>query len=163
MASRAIEMAKQYPHASIIGVDLAPTPLDLSLCPPNITFQIDDITQGLTHFHGQFDVVHAQCISGGIQRFEEMMEDIERCLKPGGIAIFVDGDRTIYSTDRLHSAKFPEEVPKEEGSWFKKVVRGIALHWFYVATSHKRTEAWYDCNIGTGVWLVMAAPYTRPR
>lgn len=144
---RAIEMARQYPHASVIGVDLAPTSLDPSLFPPNITFEVDDVNKGLAHFHGQFDVVHARCISGGIQRFGEMMEDAERCLKPGGVAIFVDGDGTIYSTDRLHPAKFPEEASKEEGSWFRKVVRGIVLYWSYIATSDKRTEAWYACNI----------------
>jgi hypothetical protein len=69
-----------------------------------------------------------RCISGGIQRFGEMMEDAQLCLKPGGLIVFVDGDGTICSTDRLHPAKFPEDASsKEEGSWFRKVVRGMIV------------------------------------
>lgn len=120
-------MARKYPHTKVTGVDLAPTTLDPSLFPPNITFEVDDVNKGLAHFHGQFDLVHARCISGGIERFQEMMEDAELCLKPGGLIVFVDGDGTICSTDRLHPAKFPEETSKEEGSWFRKVVRGTVI------------------------------------
>lgn len=130
-----MEMARQYPHAFVVGVDLAPTPLDPSLFPPNLRFEIDDINRGLAHFHDQFDLVHARCISGGIERFGEMMEDLEQCLKPGGLALFVDGDGTICSTDRLHPGKIPRSIDSnEEGdSWFRKVCWGV----FFRRTSEK--------------------------
>jgi hypothetical protein len=62
ITTRAIEMARKYPHCSVVGVDLAPTSLDPSLFPPNITFEIDDVNNGLAHFHESFDVVHARLV-----------------------------------------------------------------------------------------------------
>lgn len=125
---RVIEMARKYPHASVIGIDLAPPPVDTSQLPSNLRFEIDDVNHGLMHFHNQFDLVHMRSVSGGIQRFEETMKELEQCLKPGGLVIIVDGDGTIYSEDRLHPAKLPSgdwhSDSDREGSWFRKVVLG---------------------------------------
>jgi len=35
----------------------------------------------------QFDVVHARLISGGLKDFKKCKEEIEMCLKPGGIMV----------------------------------------------------------------------------
>lgn len=59
-------MAATYPHAEVIGVDLAPVPLDALQVPPNCRFEIDDANLGFPHFHGQFDVVHTRATSGGV-------------------------------------------------------------------------------------------------
>lgn len=43
---RAIEVARRFPHASVKGVDVAPTPLDTTAFPPNLEFEIDDVNHG---------------------------------------------------------------------------------------------------------------------
>ena len=56
-------MALEFPHAQVVAVDLAPSPIDDP--PPNCTFELDDINQGLLHFYGQFDVVHMRTVGSG--------------------------------------------------------------------------------------------------
>jgi hypothetical protein len=38
---RALAMAKEFPHCEVVGVDLAPVPVDLESVPPNCHFEID--------------------------------------------------------------------------------------------------------------------------
>ena len=57
-------MALEFPHARVVAVDLAPSVIDDP--PPNCTFELDDINQGLSHFYGQFDVVHMRTIGSGV-------------------------------------------------------------------------------------------------
>jgi hypothetical protein len=38
---RALAMAKEFPHCDVVGVDLAPVPVDLESVPPNCHFEID--------------------------------------------------------------------------------------------------------------------------
>ena len=60
-------MAREYPNASIVALDLAPAPVDLENIPPNCRFEIDDINLGLSHYHSDpFDVIHARCIGSGV-------------------------------------------------------------------------------------------------
>ena len=61
---RAIAMALEFPHARVVAVDLAPSVIDDP--PPNCTFELDDINQGLSHFYGQFDVVHMRTVGAGV-------------------------------------------------------------------------------------------------
>jgi hypothetical protein len=51
-------MARKYPHTHVTGVDVAPVPFDPSVLPSNLTFEIDDINEGLEHFYNCYDVVH---------------------------------------------------------------------------------------------------------
>lgn len=109
-------------------MDLSPTPLDQSLLPPNVSFEIDDINEGLDHFHGQFDVIHMRSAMAGINDIDKTLVDIELCLKPGGLIILICADLRTYSEDRLHPAKIPDldkEGPNSEGSWVRKIVRGM--------------------------------------
>lgn len=51
------------------------------------------------------------------------MEEIEGCLRPGGLVIFMDGETDLWTEDQrdtLPSAS--EENPN--GSWLKKIFRG---------------------------------------
>ncbi|KAG8751187.1 hypothetical protein FRC14_008090 [Serendipita sp. 396] len=124
----AIEMARKYPNAAVVALDLAPCSVDLEAVPSNCRFEIDDINLGLSHYHGQFDVIHARCIGSGILSYGEMMLDVEACLKPGGIAIFIDGDMTVYQEDMVS----PIEIGHDEddapgppgGSWMARLARG---------------------------------------
>lgn len=63
------------------------------------------------------------------------MEQMELCLKPGGIILSVLGDGMIWSEDPtklLPMAKFPDEIAagiehpllSESGSWYHRMVYG---------------------------------------
>lgn len=123
----AIQMATKYPHVTVLGVDVAPTPVDQSLFPPNLTFEIDDINLGLTHFHGQFDVIHMRCVNTGITDIDRTFVDLQQCLKPGGLLIIVDGDIWIGAEDKetvVKNAKVEGDGDvsgvSEDGSWFRR-------------------------------------------
>lgn len=111
----AIDMAREYPHVSVVGVDLAPTPLDPASVPSNCRFEVDDVNLGLGHFYDQFDVVHARLISSGIKDYRNMMEEAEKCLKPGGVVVFVDYDAMFCAQDQV--SRQPMAETNENGSW----------------------------------------------
>jgi hypothetical protein len=55
-------MAREFPHCEVLGINLAPIPLPPESLPPNCRFEMDDISLGLSHLEGQFDVVFARAI-----------------------------------------------------------------------------------------------------
>lgn len=121
-------MARRYPHVSVLGVDLAPTPIDLSLIPQNLSFEIDDVNRGLEHFHGQFNVIHMRSAMTGIKDMDRTVEDLQQCLKPGGLLILMCADIRLYGEDQLHAPKIPDttnEGPDAKGSWTRKIVWGV--------------------------------------
>jgi hypothetical protein len=55
----AMEVAKEYPDAKVIGFDLSPTSRDD--VPPNSTFEISDLNKDLGQYpDGTFDFVHSR-------------------------------------------------------------------------------------------------------
>ncbi|CCA71902.1 hypothetical protein PIIN_05837 [Serendipita indica DSM 11827] len=130
----AVAMAREYPHCEVIGVDLAPTPVDLETLPPNCHFEIDDIMNGLEHFQGQFDVVHARVISGGLRNFEVAKRNIELCLKPGGMMIWIDIDFQMLTEDRnVYHQPASDEHP--DGSWTTRIFAELQRGAFTVGRS----------------------------
>lgn len=123
-------MALRFPHAQVRGVDLAPNPLDASTFPPNIVFEIDDVNQGLSHLYGQYDLIHARCIMGGIAKGREFIEELQRCLKPGGLVILVDGDVQLLDENfrilKMAKVEGDEDVSgvSEDGSYLGRILWG---------------------------------------
>ncbi|CCA68926.1 hypothetical protein PIIN_02786 [Serendipita indica DSM 11827] len=95
----AIDMAHEFPHTEVVGVDLTPVPAELEAIPPNCRFEIDDINLGLNHFKDSFDVVHTRFVGTGLKNFRKTMDDVHQCLKPGGIAIWADADFDMCAED----------------------------------------------------------------
>ncbi|KAG8834001.1 hypothetical protein FRC18_002742 [Serendipita sp. 400] len=118
----ATEMAREYPHAEVVGVDLAPIPIDNEAIPSNCRFEIDNINLGLPHFSEQFDVVHIRLVGSGLKNFEERMRDIHSCLKPGGIVIWIDADFDLYSTEKFEYHP-PGTDDNPGGSWPQRVLQ----------------------------------------
>ncbi|KAF8335495.1 S-adenosyl-L-methionine-dependent methyltransferase [Cantharellus anzutake] len=85
----AIEMAKKFPHAEVIGVDLAPGPIR-DLIPDNCRFEFEDLNEELSHFYGKFDVVHARSCFLGINNYRCFLDRLVRFLKPGGILLLAE-------------------------------------------------------------------------
>ncbi|KAG8798943.1 hypothetical protein FRC16_006183, partial [Serendipita sp. 398] len=126
--SWAIEMATRFPHCTVVGVDVAPTPLDAASFPPNLSFEIDDVNLGLTHFQDSFDLVHMRCVMGGIKDLRKTLEEMQTCVKPGGILIVIDGDLRLYKDlNTIYPlAKVPGDQDvsgvSEDGAWLSRVI-----------------------------------------
>jgi hypothetical protein len=126
-------MARRFPHASVLGVDLAPPPVDTGGFPPNLQFEIDDINFGLSHFYDQYDVVHVRCVMGGIKDMDQSIVEFQKCLKPGGILLIIEGDMNLHETrdTAARLKKLPEDPDvssvAEDGSWLRRMVLGEHL------------------------------------
>jgi SAM-dependent methyltransferase len=119
--------------ASVLGIDVSPTPIDEASFPPNLSLEIYDINLGLSHLDGQIDLLHMRCVAGGIYDMGKTLQDLQRCLKPGGLLLVVDGDvstlcedrKTILPLKRLHDDGGPEITGvSEQGSWFRRLFWG---------------------------------------
>ncbi|PVG02067.1 hypothetical protein CPB86DRAFT_811956 [Serendipita vermifera] len=116
---RVVEMAKQFPWAEVVGVDLALCPIPIEKRPNNTRFEIHDINTGLSNFEGQFDMVHLRFVGSSLKDFAQKMKDVHSCLKPGGIVLWVDADFELYSTDQFRKL-VPATDAAPEGSWLQR-------------------------------------------
>ncbi|KAF4996142.1 hypothetical protein FDECE_12567 [Fusarium decemcellulare] len=78
----AIDMADQFPSATIFGTDISPT--QPPWVPPNLTFQIDDAQLDWTFEPNSFDFIHIRFMYGAIDDWPKLYRQVYRCLKPGG-------------------------------------------------------------------------------
>ncbi|CAE6462381.1 unnamed protein product [Rhizoctonia solani] len=93
-----IQCATDFPHVEVLGVDLAPT--SAIVPPPNCRFEIDDLNLGLEHFFGPtFDIVHARLLNSGVKDYAGLVDQVSRCLRPGGLVIFAEFDFRIWAED----------------------------------------------------------------
>lgn len=109
----AMEMGDQYPSAEILGVDL--TPIQPGWVPPNVRFELDDITLPWLWPENSFDFIHIRNMVGSIRNWPGVFAQALRCLKPGG-SIEVSEIRTHFECqdgsfeERGKSCKIWEET-----------------------------------------------------
>jgi SAM-dependent methyltransferase len=116
-------MARQFPHTRVLGIDLAPTPLSEDQLPPNIEFEIDDITFGLEYLANRFDLVHMRCLGGGLPDYKQGITYAAQCLKPGGLLLIVDYDMHAYAEDMVTTQRMATPN-QEDGSWYQRFIYG---------------------------------------
>jgi hypothetical protein len=116
-------MAIEFPHCEVLGIDLAPVPVRPEGVPSNCRFEMDDISQGLSHLHDQYDVVFARAIGMGLKDFRKSLADMEACAKPGGMVIYIDGDFDIYQGYPMVYRPFRSES-NPNGSCTTRVIYG---------------------------------------
>jgi hypothetical protein len=134
-----------------VGVDLAPVPLEKTNLPPNCRFEIDDVNLGLAHFKGQFDVVHVRLIGIGLKDFRKTMQDVEECLKPGGIVLWFDGDYDMYTVDQHVYMPFAT-AENGGGSWFQRILYGSSRSIFSFLVAWEVTRAFRGETSGCELW-----------
>jgi ubiquinone/menaquinone biosynthesis C-methylase UbiE len=88
------EMAQLFPHARVVGLDLAPPPHDemadsgvgLELRPPNYAFVAGNILEGLPFPDGSFDFVHMRLVFFAIpaDRWPFVIGELVRVTRLGG-------------------------------------------------------------------------------
>lgn len=58
-----------------------------------------------------------------------MMRDVEACLTPGGLVLFIDGDQTVYQEDMITPIALGQEKEEggnpNDGSWLYRIARGV--------------------------------------
>jgi SAM-dependent methyltransferase len=94
----AIEMADQFPMASVIGTDLSP--IQPTWVPPNLQLYIDDAeSDWLFRDSEKFDFIHARALCGGIADWPKFYAQAYENLQPGGWMEMQDHECWINSDD----------------------------------------------------------------
>lgn len=101
-------MAKKFRHCQTLGIDLVLREFDEDQKLPNLSFEVHDVNHGLDKFHSQFDLIHVRLLQAGTKDFVRFQHDVDACLKPGGMVVFIDGDWRTLTVDGITAAKLPE-------------------------------------------------------
>ncbi|KAI9805752.1 MAG: hypothetical protein M1833_005245 [Piccolia ochrophora] len=94
----AIDVADQYPSATVIGTDLSP--IQPRWVPPNVQFEIDDLESQWTYEPNKFDLIHTRILLGGsvLDWPAFFKQAFEHC-KPGGFFECQELDVEVQSDD----------------------------------------------------------------
>ncbi|KAH8106814.1 S-adenosyl-L-methionine-dependent methyltransferase [Cristinia sonorae] len=106
----AIDMANEFPHCEVVGIDLVPPNVQVPL-PTNCRFEIDDANLGFAHYRNSFDVVQARAVSSGIRDYPWFLNELAEVLRPGGVLLLGDGDMQIFDETRQPIAYAEEGQP----------------------------------------------------
>ncbi|TVY25620.1 Secondary metabolism regulator LAE1 [Lachnellula hyalina] len=114
----AIEMGDKYTSAQITGVDISP--IQPVWVPPNVSFEIDDVTRPWLRTKDSIDFIHIRNMVGSIRDWKELFSEALEHLKPGG---------RIEVTDIRTQFECLDDTFKERGkaceAW-KETFHGIA-------------------------------------
>ncbi|CAG8752948.1 4405_t:CDS:2, partial [Acaulospora colombiana] len=123
-------------------VDVVPSPVSPALLPSNLQFEICNVNLGMSRFYEQYDFVHVRCIGGGMTDMDQTIVELQRCLKPGGVLLIIDGDMIVYEGREkpARMKKLPGDPDvsgvSEDGSWLRRMI----------------AETWEGCTIdGSGL------------
>ncbi len=93
----AIEMAQQFPTANVLGVDIAPPPVDagapLDIRPENYTFVQGNVLERVPFPDDSFDFTHQRLLVLAIprDRWPGVVAELLRVTRPGGWVELVEG------------------------------------------------------------------------
>lgn len=93
----AMDMADEFPDATVIGTDISPT--QSNWVPPNCKFEIDDASQPWTFEDNTFDYIHVRFMLGCFKDWVAFYKECYRCLKPGGYIEHLEGSPTVRCDD----------------------------------------------------------------
>lgn len=113
----AIDVADEYPQATVLGTDLSPS--QPTWVPPNCKFMVDDAEAEFPWADNTYDFVHIRGLHGAIQDWPRLYRQCLRILKPGG-----------YLEQSEYSISFGSDdntIPEDNGiAGWNKV--GFAVH-----------------------------------
>ncbi|KAG9089411.1 hypothetical protein FRC07_012338, partial [Ceratobasidium sp. 392] len=102
----AVEIAKEFPKAKVVGIDLSRPVLSESTPPANASFVIGDIKQGLPFETASFDAVHMRMVPS-IRERTALYKEMHRVLRPGGFILLVEPGERV---SRLGIEIPPEQI-----------------------------------------------------
>jgi len=91
------DFADEFPHIEVVGTDLSP--IQPSWVPPNVRFEIDDLTQPWTWKEGSFDFVHMRNLCGSVSDWPVIFREAYRVLSPGSWVESRELEAVLYSDD----------------------------------------------------------------
>ncbi|KAG7093634.1 hypothetical protein E1B28_007298 [Marasmius oreades] len=118
----AIEMARMYPNAQVVGLDLVEQTYPDA--PENFKFIQGDVTKVLEQFSGQADIVHCRCVTQHVKDPQSLVQSLADSLKPGGVLLLADGDWEVYNESK--EVVLPVEYSAEKGD----VITGETRSWY---------------------------------
>jgi SAM-dependent methyltransferase len=113
----AIDMGDKYPSAEIIGNDISP--IQPSLVPPNVRFEIDDMEKTWVYAN-KFDYIHCRAMAGSLRDWPKLLRQAYQFTKPGGYVEFQDFDLGWYAAP---GGEFEKGCPIDE--WIMKIGEGL--------------------------------------
>ncbi|KAG8925392.1 hypothetical protein FRC03_002497 [Tulasnella sp. 419] len=160
-----LDMAAEFPHAEIVGLDLAPPTLTgIADIPSNcrqvreahhsktlpsdplvFRFEVDNANLPLDHYTNCFNLVHVRGCEVGIIDYEYLLYNLAQTLKSGGMLILCGGSPQLY--DENHE---PMPVTLEGYPGFTRIQRVIGEA--YNAYLNRGNRA-LDCMLHWGHWL----------
>ncbi|KIO33922.1 hypothetical protein M407DRAFT_17190 [Tulasnella calospora MUT 4182] len=152
----ALDMAMQFPHAEVIGLDIVPPVLltDADV-PDNCRFEVDDANLSFAHYENAFNVVHMRSANQGINDFESWLYETARTLRPNGVLLLVNGYPQLYDAQ---FQPLPTREPGEEGfTW-------VQFLWSSVYKAmHNRGNFATDSSLHWQRWLESNPNYRDPK
>ncbi|KAG9126110.1 hypothetical protein FRC07_004846 [Ceratobasidium sp. 392] len=95
--SWAQEMSLQFPHVDFLSLDNVP------LAPhtprPNVEFEVYDFYNGIAAPDATFDMVHLRLAMMHLTNPKDVIRDIYRVLKPGGLFLFADTELDVFDAE----------------------------------------------------------------
>ncbi|CAE6512036.1 unnamed protein product [Rhizoctonia solani] len=85
----AIEIAREFPQANVIGIDISKPEFPDQDVPSNAIFVVGDATKRFPFEDGSFDVVQMRLVPNIFER-APVYEEIHRVLRPGGIIQLIE-------------------------------------------------------------------------
>ncbi len=92
--------------------------------PANVSFVQGDFVRGLPFPSGQYDLVHCRFLVAGIRDFSALLDEIARCLRPGGMYAFCEPE---LGFDAANPGGL-DAVPGIK-AFCRNLVRCVALDW----------------------------------
>ncbi|KAF1953810.1 S-adenosyl-L-methionine-dependent methyltransferase [Byssothecium circinans] len=113
----AIDMGDKYPSAEVLGNDISP--IQPSLVPPNVKFEVDDIEDEWV-YSSKFDFIHARYLACSIKDWPKLMKQSFDFVKPGGWVEFQDFDLRFYTTT---NGEFTQDT--SYATWSRRIAEGV--------------------------------------
>ncbi|THH09451.1 hypothetical protein EW145_g2015 [Phellinidium pouzarii] len=131
---RAVEMALEFPHIEVIGIDL--TESNPKIVPGNCRFIKADVIAFLEEYAGVFDLIQCRSVAKHVPDATALTCLIGRSLRPGGVLLFADAITDIYNVDKQ---PYPLALVNDSASNDK--IRSWFARWLFEATARWTTKA----------------------
>lgn len=116
----AMDVADEFPSASVIGFDLSP--IQPTFVPPNLQFEILDADESWEYGSNRFDLVHTRFMNGfSIRSWPHVYREAWKSLRPGGWVENQEFDCIVVSDDN----SMPEDSKLAE--WVRLWNQGIGM------------------------------------
>ncbi|KAG9099990.1 hypothetical protein FS749_016559 [Ceratobasidium sp. UAMH 11750] len=127
--SWAQEMSLQFPHVDFLSLDNVP--LTPHMPHPNVEFEVYDLYNGIAAPDETFDVAHMRFTMMHLTNPQDIIRDIHRVLRPGGLFLFANTELSVF--DALNPERAMNEVLPSLSEGFKIMraalsQQGVKIH-----------------------------------